>query len=74
MSNLEIIASLCNMLDEALEIIKVQAEILTAHGIETYSGRLEEQRQKLLEKAEGGWGDSPEREEVKVWEKSRRRR
>ena len=52
MSNLEIIASLCNMLDEALEIIKVQAEILSAHGIETYSGRLEEQRQKLLEKAE----------------------
>ena len=48
MSNLEIIASLCKMLDEALEIIKVQAEILTAHGIETYSGRLEEQRQKLL--------------------------
>ena len=73
MSNLEIIASLCNMLDEALEIIKVQAEILSAHGIETYSGRLEEQRQKLLEKAEGA-GEIAPTEEVKVWEKSRRRR
>ena len=29
---------------------------------------------RVDEKAEGGWGDSPEREEVKVWEKSRRRR
>ena len=52
MTNLATIASLCNMLDEALEIIKAQAEILSAHGIETYGGRLEKQRQWLLEKAE----------------------
>ena len=73
MSNRESIASPGNMLYEALEIIKVQAEILSAHGIETYSGRLEEQRQKLLEKAEGA-GEIAPTEEVKVWEKSRRRR
>ena len=52
MTNLATIASLCNMLDEALEIIKAQAEILSAHGIATYGGRLEEQRKRLLEKAE----------------------
>ena len=52
MTNLATIASLCNMLDEALEISKAQAEILSAHGIETYGGRLEEQRKRLLEKAE----------------------
>ena len=52
MTNLVTIASLCNMLDEALEIIKAQAEILSAHGIATYGGRLEEQRKRLLEKAE----------------------
>ena len=49
MSNLEIITSLCAMLDEAQEIIRAQAEILAAHGIETADRRLEERRKNLLD-------------------------
>ena len=52
MSNLEIIASLCSMLDEAQKIIRVQAEILAAHGIETADGRLEERSENLLGRME----------------------
>lgn len=47
MTNLATIAILCEMLDEALEIIKAQAEILDAHGIETADGQLEARREKL---------------------------
>ena len=47
MTNLATIAILCEMLDEALEIIKAQAEILDAHGIETEDGQLEVRREKL---------------------------
>ena len=36
MSNLEIIAILCSMPDEAQKIIRIQSEMLSAHGIETY--------------------------------------
>lgn len=40
MSNLEIITSLCSMLSEAQKIIRIQSEMLSAHGIETYDGAL----------------------------------
>ena len=56
MSNLEIITSLCSMLDEAQRIIRAQAEILSAHGIETADRRLEEQREILLDRMERGLG------------------
>ena len=56
MSNLEIITSLCAMLDEVQEIIRAQAEILSAHGIETADRRLEEQRESLLDRMERGLG------------------
>ena len=38
----------CRMLDGAQEIIRKQAELLAMYGIETDSGELEQQRQKLL--------------------------
>ena len=52
MSNLEIIASLCSMLDEAQKIIRAQAEILATHGIETADRRLEVQCENLLGRME----------------------
>lgn len=52
MSNLEIIASLCSMLDEAQRIIRIQSEMLSAHGIETYDGKLEDERSELLSRIE----------------------
>lgn len=52
MSNLQLIERLCEMLDEATEIIRSQAELLTAHGIETGTGELEEQRGALLREIE----------------------
>lgn len=52
MSNIEIIASLCSMLDEAQKIIRLQAEILSAHGIETCDGSLENQRKNLMDRLE----------------------
>lgn len=56
MSNLQMIEALCGMLDDAIRIIKEQAALLSIHGIETDGGRLEEQRQKLLERVEKeGW-------------------
>ena len=48
MSHLRIIERLCRMLDGAQEIIRKQAELLAMYGIETDSGELEQQRQKLL--------------------------
>ena len=56
MSMVVIIASLCSMLDEAQRIILAQAEILSAHGIETADRRLEEQRESLLDRMERGLG------------------
>ena len=52
MSNLEIIASLCSMLDEEQKIIRIQSEMLSAHGIETYDGKLEDERSELLSRIE----------------------
>lgn len=52
MSNLEIIARLCRMLDDAQQIIQSQAELLAMHGIETSSGDLEEKRTQLLKDIE----------------------
>ena len=52
MSDLEIIASLCLMLDEAQKIIRAQAEILATHGIETADRQLEKQCENLLDRAE----------------------
>lgn len=52
MSNLEIISSLCAMLDEAQKIIRIQSEMLSAHGIETYDGKLEVERSELLSRIE----------------------
>ena len=52
MSNLEIITSLCSMLSEAQKIIRIQSEMLSAHGIETYDGKLEDERSELLSRIE----------------------
>lgn len=52
MSNLQLIERLCKMLDEAQEIIREQAALLAAHGIETSDGKLEEQRRALLTEIE----------------------
>lgn len=52
MSNLQIIESLCAILDEAQRIIRAQAEILAMHGIETDTGTLETERQALLDRIE----------------------
>lgn len=48
MSDLQIIDKLCQMLEEAQQIIKSQAELLAMHGIQTGSGELEEKRTALL--------------------------
>ena len=56
MSNLEIIASLCSMLDEAQRIIRIQYEMLSAHGIETYDGKLETKRENVLSSIESELG------------------
>ena len=56
MSNLQMIEALCAMLEEALSIIRQQAEIMALNGIETVDGTLEEKRTALLEKIEReGW-------------------
>ena len=52
MSNLQIIESLCAMLDEAQRIIRAQAELLEMHCIKTDTGTLETERQALLERIE----------------------
>ena len=52
MSNLQIIERLCAMLDTAQEIIRTQAAILAAHGIETEDRELETARARLLEDIE----------------------
>lgn len=56
MSNLEIITSLCAMLDEAQRIIRIQSEMLSAHGIETYDGKLETKRENVLSSIESELG------------------
>ena len=56
MSNLEIIASLCSMLDEAQRIIRIQSEMLSAHGIDTYDGKLETKRENVLSSIESELG------------------
>ena len=56
MSNLEIIASLCSMLDEAQRIIRIQSEMLSARGIETYDGKLETKRENVLSSIESELG------------------
>ena len=48
MTNLQIIERLCRLLDEAQQIIRDQAALLAAHGIETEPGALENQRARLL--------------------------
>jgi len=52
MSNLEIIARMCVMLEEAACLIREQAALLSQHGIETSTGTLEQKRAKLLEDIE----------------------
>lgn len=52
MSNLEIIQRLCELLEQAAREIRIQAELLAMHGIETDDGGLEERRTKLLEDIE----------------------
>ena len=49
MTNLQLIERLCRLLDEAQQIIRDQAALLAAHGIETEPGALESQRARLLE-------------------------
>lgn len=56
MSNLQIIESLCAMLDEAQRVIRAQAELLEMHGIKTDAGNLEKSRADLLSRIEReGW-------------------
>ena len=56
MSNLEIIQTLCEMLDDACGIIRDQSEIMSQHGILTDDGGLEERRDALLRQVEReGW-------------------
>ena len=56
MSNLQIIETLCSMLDDAQRVIRAQAELLEMHGIKTDTGTLETERQALLERIEReGW-------------------
>jgi len=52
MSNLELIARMSVMLEEAACLIREQAALLSQHGIETTTGNLERQRAKLLEDIE----------------------
>lgn len=52
MSYLRVIERLENMLHMALEIIDEQAALLQQHGIETESGKLEEEEQKFREDME----------------------
>lgn len=52
MSNLQIIARLCEMLRSAQEIIRRQAALLAMHDIQTESGELEDTRSILLEDIE----------------------
>lgn len=52
MSNLEMIQRLCELLEQAAREIRIQAELLAMHGIETDDGGLEERRTKLLEDIE----------------------
>ena len=52
MSNLRVIERLEEMLHLALEIINEQSALLEQHGIETESGKLEEQEQKFREDME----------------------
>lgn len=49
MSNLEIIQSLCEMLGKAQQIIRDQAALLSMHGIETFDGNLEKERNAALD-------------------------
>ena len=49
MSNLQLIDRLSRLLEEAVQIIREQAELMSQHGIETDAGRLERQRAQLLE-------------------------
>lgn len=51
-SNLEIIRRMCEMLDIAQHIIRVQAELLAQHGIETGDGEMEAARDRLLKEIE----------------------
>lgn len=52
MSNLKLIEKLCNLLDQAQEIIREQAELLEMRGIETDDGGLERERTELLTEVE----------------------
>lgn len=52
MTNLELIARLCAMLDEAQRIIREQAALLAMHGIESDTGELEKKRGALLREIE----------------------
>ena len=52
MTNLQLIERLCRLLDEAQQIIRDQAALLAANGIDTEPGVLENQRARLLEDIE----------------------
>lgn len=52
MSNLQLICALCEMLDQAQQIIREQAALMAMHGIETDDGGLEESRARLLDRIE----------------------
>lgn len=53
MSNLEIIARLCRLLDEAQDIIRKQAELMAMHGIDADDdSELARHRGQLLEDIE----------------------
>jgi len=52
MSDLQLIERLCELLDQAQDIIRQQAALLEMHGIATDDGALEDSRAKLLSDVE----------------------
>ena len=53
---MQTIEALCGLLEEAIGIIRQQAELLEMHGIATRDGNMEKAREDLLSRAEReGW-------------------
>lgn len=52
MSNLQLIARLCDLLDMAQQIIREQAALMAMHGITTDGAEIERRRGELLSEIE----------------------
>lgn len=49
MSNNELIVRLCDLLRQCTDIIEAQSSLLSMHGIETFDGSLEKDRNDTLD-------------------------